>query len=374
MKQRVSIKDIAEVAGVSAPTVSRALQRRGRVSAATREQIIAVAQELGYTPSLVARGLVTQRSYTVGLVVTSFTDPFHSQIAQGVEEEATRHGYSIVLANSGFPELGSAAPTDDTVPGDTAQVANLDHAATLDREVAVVRNLQGHQVDGIIISSSHVGDRYADLLQESGIPLVLVNTLVEGENIHSIYHDDYAGGRLLMDHLLDRGYRRIGYIGDGQGGRANSARRAAWCDALTEAELSEQLAIIDPVGQLAGGVAATEKLLADAEKCWQAPPDALYCYNDVMAIGALSALNRAGLTVPDDIAVTGFDDIDVAAFTIPPLTTLHQPRREMGTAAMRTLITLIEQRIAQDRDNLPPGSNGTQTTKMLGELMIRGSS
>jgi DNA-binding LacI/PurR family transcriptional regulator len=348
MKQRVSIKDIAAVAGVSAPTVSRALHRRGRVSAATRAQILAVARELGYTPSLVARGLVTQRSYTVGLVVTSFADPFHSEVAQGVEEAAAQHGYSLFLASSGADGVAADGATGEP-----------------DREVAVVRRLQGQQVDGVIVSASRVGDRYADLLQERGIPLVLVNTHVEGEQIHSIYHDDYQGGRLLLAHLLARGYRRIGYLGDQRGGRTNLARQQAWHDALHEAGLDATLTVSDPGGQLAGGVAATAAILQDAQRRWQRPPDALYCYNDVMAIGALAALHRAGLRVPEDVAVTGFDDIDVAAYTIPPLTTLHQPRRAIGTAALQTLLALI---------NGEEPSNGAQATKMIGELMIRGSS
>ncbi|MEZ4673301.1 MAG: substrate-binding domain-containing protein [Caldilineaceae bacterium] len=150
-------------------------------------------------------------------------------MAQGVEEEATRHGYSIFLAST---------------------------ATDPEREVEVVRGLQGRQVDGIIVSSSSIGNRYADLLQDSGIPLVLVNTLVEGDNIHSIYHDDYQGARRLMTHLVDRGYRRIAYIGDGRGGRSNRARQQAWRDVLQEVGLPEQPAVVSPMGHLQGGVAA----------------------------------------------------------------------------------------------------------------------
>ncbi len=346
MKQRVSIKDIAKVAGVSAPTVSRALHNRGRVSMTTRSHILAVAASLGYTPSLIARGLVTQRSYTVGLVVTSFADPFHSEVAQGVEAEAARHGYSLFLASS------------DGVGEQSASVPSMP-----DQEVEVVRRLLGRQVDGIIVSSSRVGSRYADLLQESGIPLVLINTQIEGESIYSVYHDDYQGGRRLMAHLIDQGYRRIAYLGDGSGGQANAARQQAWGDLLAETGLQSAGTVSDPGGQLAGGVRATARLLQQA--AGQPAPDALYCYNDVMAIGAMSYLHQAGLRVPEDVAVTGFDDIDVAAYTIPPLTTLHQPRREMGTTAMQTLIRLINQEMPPDH---------LQSTKMLGELIIRGSS
>ncbi len=336
MKRRVSIKDIAEAAGVSAPTVSRALQNRGRVSERTRQQILAIAKEMGYTPSLVARGLVTQHSRSVGLVVTSFADPFHSEVTQGVEEEATRHNYSIFL-------------------GGTAEDP--------DQELKIVRTLLGHQVDGIIVSSSRVGNRYAELLQASGVPLILINTHVEGENIHSVYHDDYAGSRLICEHLIQRGYQRIAYMGNHMGGCTNVARRQGWLDTVDRAPEVTALPCYDaPVGGLEGGVRAAQQLLR-----WRASrhglPDAAAFYNDIMAIGAIAVLTEHGVRIPREIAIAGFDDIDVAAYTIPPLTTLQQPRRQMGREAMRRLLTLIQQEVVA----------GPQSTKMLGQLIIRKS-
>jgi LacI family repressor for deo operon, udp, cdd, tsx, nupC, and nupG len=348
MKHRISIKDIAEVAGVSAPTVSRALQGNGRMSESTRHHILTVAQQLGYTPSLVARGLVTQRSHCIGLVVTTFADPFHSEVAQGVEEEAQRHNFSLFLAST------------NTDP---------------EREVKVVHSFQGRQVDGVIVSSSRVGNRYADLLQDSGIPLVLINTHIRptstsrwvkgvaNANIHAVAHDDYQGGRLLMEHLIARGYRRIAYIGDERGGQATIERRRAWFQVMQEAGFQPAVAVNGPVGRLEGGVSAVEQLLSAAQHHWGEPPEAICCYNDMMAIGVLSVLTRYGFKIPEDIAVTGFDDVDVAAFTVPPLTTLHQPRREMGACAMRVLLDLI---------NKTPGKP-PQTTVMVGKLIVRGS-
>ena len=336
MKHRVSIKDIAEVAGVSAPTVSRALQGNGRMRERTRHHILTVAQQLGYMPSLVARGLVTQRSHCVGLVVTTFADPFHSEVAQGVEEEAQRHDFSLFLAST-----------------------DIDPA----REVKVVQSFQGRQVDGVIVSSSRVGKRYAHLLQDSGIPLVLINTHVDHDHMHAVYHDDYRGGRRLMEHLLSRGYRRIAYLGDARGGRITVERRRAWQDVLTEAGLAATVTMDGPTGRIEGGVTAGEHLLAVAHAHWGKPPEAICCYNDLMAIGVLSVLARHGLKIPDDVAVTGFDDLDVAAFTAPPLTTLHQPRRAMGAQAMRVLLHLIN----NQQEHQP------RETVMLGDLVIRGS-
>lgn len=336
-QKRVSIKDLARRAGVSAPTVSRALHGRGRVSEVTRRRIVHLAQELGYTPSLVARGLVTQRSYCVGLVVTMFSDPFHSEVAQGVEEEARRHGYSIFLAST---------------------------SVDAQRELEVVRTFQGRQVDGVIVSSSRVGNRYADLMQETGIPLVLVNTHVDGENVYSVRHDDYAGGCTLMRHLLDRGYRRIAYVGNERGVRTNLERQRAWEEMLTGAGLTPEVAASGPNGRLHGGVAAGESVLAQAYEHWGRPPDAIYSYNDTMAIGVMSVLRRQGLRIPGDVALTGFDDIDVAAFLEPPLTTLRQPRHRMGVEAMQLLLALANGEISPEQP---------QQFVMEGELIVRGS-
>ena len=314
-KQRISIKDIAEKAGVSAPTVSRALNGSGRVSEATRSQIQRLAEQLGYTPSLVARGLVTKRTNSIGVVVTNFADPFHSAIVQGIEAEAQQHDYSLFLAST---------PIDP------------------DREVEVVRSLQGRQVDGILVSASRVGNRYVDLLQDTGIPLVLINTHVASENIHAVYHDDHQGMRQVVGHLLDRGYRRIVYVGMALGGRADQERKRAWQDLLSEQGLASQTWVNGPDSRMEGGMAAVNELLVAYKAAAQSPPDAICCYNDLMAIGVLAALRQHGLRTPADVAVTGFDDLEMAAYVEPPLTTLRQPRHELGVLAMRTLLTIID--------------------------------
>jgi DNA-binding LacI/PurR family transcriptional regulator len=336
-KKRVSIKDLARQAGVSAPTVSRALRGHGRVSDATRRRILQLAQELGYTPSLLARGLVTQRSFCVGLVVTTFADPFHSEVAQGVEEEARQHHYSLFLASTG-----------------------VDPA----RELEVVRTFQGRQVDGIIVSASRAGNRHAELLQETGIPLVLVNTHVAGDNIYSIAHDDYAGGTLLLHHLLERGRRRIAYVGNERGVQTDVERRRAWRETLAAAGIEATVTASGPNGRLQGGVIAGERVLEAAFAVWGSPPDAIYCYNDTMAIGVMSVLRNHELRVPQDVAVTGFDDIDVAGFLAPPLTTVRQPRRQMGAEAMKVLLALIN----GEMDPAHP-----QRKIMQGELIVRAS-
>ena len=337
-KKRVSIKDIAELTGVTHPTVSRALRGQGRMSDATRARIVAVAEEMGYTPSLIGRGLVNQRSDSVGLVMTNFADPFHSEIAQGIEEEALRHGYSIFLAST-----------------------------TVDpqREMEVVRSFQGRQVDGIIVSSGRVGNQYADILQESGIPIVLINTHAEGDNIHTIVHDDREGATQITRHLLACGYQRIAFLGNQRAGKVQVERRRGWEMAMREAGLEPNLVVMGPNGRLQGGALAGHTLLALAAEEWGGLPEAIFCYNDTMAIGAVSTLRQAGIRAPEQIGITGFDDIDMAAYMDPPLTTWRQPRREMGITAMRLMLELLN----RDRESTVHELERV----MHGELIVRRS-
>ncbi len=313
-KKRVSIKDIAQLAGVSHPTVSRALRGEGRMAEKTRSRIRTIASELGYSPSMIARGLVSKRSYTVGLVINNLADPFNSEVAEGLEHEALRNNYSILLAT-----------------------ATLDP----DREFEVVRHFQSRQVDGIIVSSSMVGNRYAALLQETGIPIVLINTQAEGDNMHAVLHDDYGGMCKVVKHLIGRGYQRIAHIGNADGGKTLDERRQAWQDTLTAAGLEPELFVIGSNGRFEGGVEGTQKLLPAADQLWGRPPDAICCYNDTMATGALTVLHNRGHRIPDEIAITGFDDVEFAAYLEPPLTSLRQPRRQMGESAMRLILELI---------------------------------
>ncbi len=336
-RKRVSIKDIADAAGVSHPTVSRALRGEGRMADATRSRIINIARELGYTPSLVARGLVTQQSYAIGLIVTNFADPFNTGLAQGLEAEARQHGYSVFLASTeNDPQL----------------------------EVDVARGFQGRQVDGIVVSSSRVGDKYAELLEETGVPIVLVNTHAQNDRLHAVYNDDYDGARQIVSYLIDKGYERIAFLGNQRAGRAQTERHRAWYDGMVTAGRAIDVLVFGSNGRITGGSAAIDKLLAEAESQWGVPPDAICCYNDTMAIGAMWALRQRCFKTPVDIAVTGFDDIDVAAYIDPGLTTLHQPRFELGVAAMRILLEQFK----------ADGPQAEPITKTLsGSLIIRES-
>ena len=337
-QKRISIKDIAEVAGVSHPTVSRALRGQGRMSETTRTRIVAIAQEMGYTPSLTARGLVTQRSFCLGLVVPTFADPFHSAVVQGIEQTAARQGYNIFLAST---EGGAHGMAGNQLLSDV-RLASAGENRQQDAELQIVRSLQGRQVDGIIIVSTQIGDCYAEFSRTTGIPVVLINPHLAVDNVHAIYHDDYNGMESLVRHLIERGCRRIAYLGNASAGTSQGERRRAWADGLQQAGLSSATMVNARESSVQCGRYTAERLLQRAQEQWQQPPDAIACYSDVLAIGALSALRDHGLSVPDDVAVTGFDDIDIAAYVTPTLTTLRQPRREMGQVATQHLLRLVD--------------------------------
>jgi len=333
---RVSIKDIAQAAGVSHSTVSRALSDSPLVKAETKFRIQQLAREMGYIPDAIARSLVTQQTRTVGVVVTTITDPFVAEVVQGVEDAAQANDYSVILASS---------------------------ASEPERELAAVEMLRAKRVDSVIVTSSRVGALYLEHLERIGVPVVLVNNhnRQSGRYTFSVSVDNQHGGRLATEHLIERGHRRIGYVSGPANHSDDAERMAGYRQALDEAGIPFDPALVVPGdGRLDGGERALHKLREMSE-----PPSAVFCYNDMTAIGLLSAARRAGLSLPDGLAVVGFDDIPLAAHVCPPLTTIAQPQRDMGRRAMDMALVLM----AAD-DSTPPFSD----IVINGKLIVRKSS
>ena len=306
-----SIKDIARLARVSHPTVSRALQNSPLVNAKTAAKIRKIADETGYRASAVARGLVTRRTRTIGLVVTTVADPFASEVVCGVEQTANDHGYSVFLADS------NADP---------------------ERERKVVQAFAERRVDGIIVTSSRVGALYLPRLAEMMVPIVLVNDQYPGAFVHSVMIRNLEGTRAATRHLIGLAHRRIAYLGDQSGYQSDAERFAGYREALDAAGIpfhSEM--VVHGDGKPEAALQAMDKLLALA-----VPPTAVCCYNDMSALGAMRSIWAHGLRVPDDISVIGFDDLFFASYTEPPLTTIRQPMRQMGRLAMESLLKLME--------------------------------
>jgi DNA-binding LacI/PurR family transcriptional regulator len=330
VSRQLSIKDIAKLARVSHPTVSRALQNSPLVNRATAAKIRKIAEAAGYRPSAVARGLVTRRTRTVGLVVTTVADPFASAVAYGVEQAANDHGYAVFLANSN---------------------ANAEH------ERKVVQALAERRVDGIIVTSSRVGSDYLPLLAQLNVPMVLVNDQYPGEFVHSVMIANEDGSRAATAHLIELGHRRIAYVGDRSGYQTDTERREGYKQALEHAGIpfDAELAVHGD-GRAEGAAEAMTALLKLAEK-----PTAVCCYNDMTALGAIRAIRARGLRVPEDVSVTGFDDLFFAEYLEPPLTTVRQPMRRMGEMAMENLLKLMS------------GEDSVAQVKVEAELVVRKS-
>lgn len=333
----VSIKDIAKVAGVSHSTVSRALSDSPLVNAETKARIQSLAREMGYSPDARARSLVMGQTRTVGVVVTTITDPFVAEVVQGIESAAHDQGYNVLLCSS------NAKP---------------------EREIAAVEMLRSKRVDGVIVTSSRVGALYLEHLQRIGVPIVLINSHREngGRYTYSVSVDNQHGGHLATSHLIRLGHRRIAYLSRPSDYRSNLERQAGYRQALAEAGIPFDPALVVPgSGRVDAGERALP-LLMELEEL----PSAVFCYNDLTAVGLLRAAREAGLSIPGDLAVVGFDDILLASYVSPPLTTISQPKAHMGRLALEMALTLMA---TED-----PIQEGISDIVVQGQLIVRESS
>jgi LacI family transcriptional regulator len=301
-----TLREVALLAGVSIATASRVLTGVRPASPQTHARVQAAAAQLDYRPSALGRALRRRTSQMLGLLVTDIENPYFPEIVRAVEDAARERGYGLLLCSA----------ADDP-----------------QRELTYLDVLLQGRVDGIIVASARVGSRHAELLRAGHIPVVLVNSEARGSGLPSISSDNRGGARLATCHLLDCGHRRIGHITAPATNAAARQRLAGIRDGLIAAgrdPATLRIAVGD--GHVAGGEQAMRELL-DLDP----PISAVLCYNDLTAIGALRAIRAAGLAVPADVSVVGFDDIDLAAWTDPPLTTVAQQKAEMGRLAVAAL-------------------------------------
>ncbi len=311
MPNRVTMADVAREAGVSLMTVSRVVNEKGEVSPATRQCVLEVIEQLGYRPSAIARGLATQRTGSLGLVMPDVANPFFSDVAHGAEHVAYAEGYNIFLCN-----------TDEDPQ----------------RELSVLQSLEEKQVDGVVLCSSRLDDSELEAALAHHPAAVLVNRRLEGGGVvGSVLIDDEAGGRLATQHLLQAGHRAVGFLAGPLASRSSRQRAKGYRAALAAADLPHHpdwTRHCSPVVE-SGRETARHLLTTYPELT------AFFCYNDLVAVGALQACADLGRRVPDDLAVVGFDDILLAALVIPPLTTCRVHRYELGAQAMRLLLDQI---------------------------------
>ena len=313
MEKRCTIADVARAAGVSKQTVSRVLNNKGELSAATRERILAVIKELGFQPNAAARSLLTGRTSTVGLVVPDVNNPFFVDIAKGVHDAAREKGYHVLL---------------------------YDTCDSPDLEAQSIRLLSERRADGLIICSSRLSDgRLASLLKGVG-PVVLVNRWVKGLDVTQIGADYVKGAALATNHLIESGHRKIAAVTLTVETPNSRAKLEGYSKAMDEAGLGVHADLIAYAqSSLQGGVNAGNDLLGRAQR-----PTAIVAYSDPVGIGAMHACRHWGVSVPENMAVIGFGGNEIAGVVNPPLSTVFIPNFEMGHRAVELLLERVADR------------------------------
>jgi len=307
----VTIKDVARVAGVSPSTVSRALNDSPLIREETKERIRRIAEELGYERNELARGLVKGASGAIGLVIPDITNPFFAEVTRGVGEVAHARGYGVILCNT----------EEDP-----------------ERERSYIGLLRRKRVDGLILTSVTAEDPYLKALARSKTPFVLVSRASQVVNAPYVGVDDRLGGRLAVEHLVELGHRRIGFIGGPPDVQSCVDRLAAYEAVLDERgiPIRDEWIMFSDFTQSAGHRAA-RRLLGGKDR-----PSAVFAANDVVALGVLQAADELGIEVPEELSVVGYDDISYAALPRIRLTTVAQPSFDMGRIAVEWLLSALE--------------------------------
>lgn len=309
MPGKPRVKDLARQLGVSSATISRALNGSELVAEPMREKVLALAAELGYRPNTNARSLRTQQAKSVLLVVRDIANPFYLDVLKGVERTAWASGYSVLMGNTeNDPE----------------------------RELEYFEMLGDGHADGMILMTGKLPSVSRRGSQLSTKPVVVALEMIDGANLPQVLIDNVAAAEAAVDHLLSLGHRRIAHI-SGPAEGMSTRRRSGYCAAMQNFGLPIPPGYIQPGDfSLRSGHDRCRDLLDLTE-----PPTAIFAANDEMAFGAMRAVHEAGLSVPNDVSIVGFDDLFLSEAFLPALTTVSQPKLEVGQAAMKVLLDLV---------------------------------
>jgi len=317
---KITIKDIAKMAEVSTATVSMVLNNKGEhISVQTKERILQIAREYNYVPNTMARSLVTKQTKTIGLVIPDIANPFFPEIARGAEDKANEAGYSIIFCN-----------TDDDI----------------EKERRYIDMLSEKMVDGIIFTASSDRNYWLDKLHKQSIPIILLDRDIPLDGrVGRIVVNNQQGTYEGTKYLIEKGYRNIAFINGNIANETAKNRLAGFKSALQDHGLEiKNKTILEGSFKREWGYGAATWLLNQ-----KIDFDAVVCGNDLIAIGAIKALKDAGKKIPQDVAVLGFDDIYMAKLVEPELSTISQPKYEMGYKASELLINMIEKNKAMEK-------------------------
>ena len=323
-----TIKDVAQLAGVAVSTASIALNGKDKVSEETKRKVMEAAKELNYQKNGAAMDLKRNNTKTIALILMDLSGPFYSELIKGVQEVSLANGYDLIACSS----LGG-------------------HDST------AIKFLREKRVDGVIILAHNVSDDIIQLSSRAGFPIVLLDRHLEGNYLLNVQVDNEQGGYMATKHLIERGHKKIAYISGSKFSHDNEMRFKGYKRAIADHNITytEKWNISGNFTR-EGGYLATKTLVAQGDL-----PTALFYANDEMAIGGMKALEEKGINIPNDICVIGFDDIQIAEYVSPPLTTVRQPKYEMGTLAAHILFQSMDGELKQ------------KDYKLSTELVIRAS-
>jgi LacI family transcriptional regulator len=330
---KTTIHEVAKRAKVSITTVSRAINTPSLVDPRTARRVSKAIEELGYYPDVHARSLVSGRSKILGLIVSDITNPFFPDLVKWFEDVVVQHGYEIMVSSTNY---------------DPARMA------------LCVRRMLERQVEGVAVMTSEMDEHLIDQLVSRRVPTVFLDVGTPGAGISNIVVDYAHGINEAVQHLFDLGHRKIGFISGPESLASARTRRTAFLQAIASHGLNQNAAWVRQGDhKVAGGVAAMNELLQLAHR-----PTAVMASNDLTAVGMMSAIRKAGLSIPKDISVVGFDDIWLAEFTEPPLTTVLFPRDRVAEQACRALMTGL---------GLPPSGDEQPEYRVDTRLIVRDS-
>lgn len=305
-----TMKDIARLAQVSTSTVSHVINGSRFVSDEIREKVMRIVAELNYTPSAVARSLKVRETKTIGLLVTATNNPFFAEVMAGVEQYCQQHQYNLIIATTG---------------GDAKRLQQN------------LQTLMHKQVDGLLLMC---GDSrfQADIELAISLPLVVMDWWFTELNADKILENSALGGYLATKALIDAGHRKIGIITGNLKKSVAQNRLQGYKNALSEAKIALNLHwIVESHFDFEGGVLGIQSLLTQSSR-----PTAVFCCSDTIAVGAYQAIQQQGLRIPQDLSIMGYDDIELARYLSPPLSTICQPKAELGKLAVETLLQRIK--------------------------------
>lgn len=305
-----TLADVARAAGVSTATVSRCLNDPDRVVEGTRSKVMDAVRELGYSPNFGARALAAKRTNTIGAIIPTMENAIFARGLQAFQEELREHGITMLVASSSY---------------------------RADLEEEQIRTLAARGADGLLLIGYHRDPKIYEFLRRQGIPVLVAWVYDPDSAVPTVGFDNYSAMKALAEKVISLGHSRVGIITADQSSNDRARERVrAITDAMSEAGHRSGISIEETTYGISQGAEAFERLMTV-----QSPPTVVMCGNDVLAVGAIGRAKEMGLDVPGDVSVTGFDDIEIATVTSPPLTTVHVPHKRMGKEAARRLIELV---------------------------------